>query len=447
MEKINWKQNVRQIVRDQQIHTVRVCFQDVSNVQRARFVPIQHFLESTIQEGISCPSALYSLDTAGLLETKAGPGFSGGYPNWILKPDLTTFNVLPYETGMARVIADVYRSETEQLELSPRYVLQKTLHEFEKLGYRVYGAFEYEFYVFTKDEAGLKPIWSGLQCFSENKQAAVQNILNAILFALSSMGAGPEVANSEHGPGQFEITNSPFWGVEIADMAFYYRTSIREILQKQGLLATFMSKPLNSAGSGSGAHMNHSLFDAAGQNLFYDKNKPDGISDICRWFIGGQLHHARSLCALCNPTINSYKRLKPYSFAPASISWGFDHRGALIRIPSQRGNRTRLENRLPGADTNPYITLAAILAAGLDGIQNKIEPPAAAHNQDTYSADFPPLPGSLGEALAILAADPWVQDVMGAGFMQYYLSLRASEWQRFLQHVTDWEMQEYLELF
>jgi glutamine synthetase len=260
------------------------------------------------------------------------------------------------------------------------------------------------------------------------------------------MGAGPEVANTEYGSGQFEVTNSPFWGVEIADMAFFYRTSIKELLAKKGYSATFMSKPLANM-SGSGAHMNHSLYDLEGNNLFYDSTREHGLSDLCLNFIGGQLRHAKALTALCNPTINSYKRLQPYSFAPNKTSWGYEHRSAMIRVPGARGEHTRLENRLPGSDTNPYITLAALLAAGLDGIKNKIQPLPPLQNMDAYSSDLERLPTSLPEALVELENDECFANILGKEFIDHYSTLRKSEWNRFLKAVTDWELKEYLPLF
>ncbi|HEX3015781.1 MAG TPA: glutamine synthetase family protein [Desulfobacteria bacterium] len=440
----DWKAHVQQVVRDHQIHTVRVCLHDNSNVPRSRYVPIRHFMEMIGEESISFPSALFSLDTSARLVVEAGDGYAAGYPSWMLKPDLSTFGILPYVPGTARVIADLFAAD-EPVKTAPRQVLRGVLQEFEREGYRIMGAFEYEFYVFTRTEDGLKPVWQGLQCFSEIKQSQVTDILNSVMFALNDMGAGPEVANTEYGSGQFEISNSPFWGLEIADMAFYYRTSIKEILQQKGYTATFMSKPVTDS-NGSGAHVHHSLFDEAGNNLFYDPAKPDGLSDLCRWFIGGQLQHAAALCALSNPTINSYKRLKPYSFAPTTPSWGYDHRCAMIRVPQSRGKQTRLENRLPGADTNPYLTLAGILAAGLDGIRNRVEPAEPLGNKDPYQGEMT-LPSSLPDALLALKADPLFESMLGQEFFHHYLTLRRAEWERFMQHTTDWEVNEYLELF
>ncbi|KLU61991.1 glutamate--isopropylamine ligase [Peptococcaceae bacterium CEB3] len=445
------RSHISQLIQERQIHTVRVVLHDPSNIQRARYVPVRYFLEQVIQGSLSYPSALFSMDTSASLVPDAGDGFAGGYPSWVMKPDLATFGIIPSSPGMAHVIADIYLPNGQPVPTAPRHVLRRVLADISEAGYRVYGAFEYEFYVFRTDGShtgmqGLEPIWNGLQCFSEVKQAEVEDIITSVMFALTDMGAGPEVANTEYGSGQFEVTNSPFWGLEIADMAFYYRTLIREVLQHKGYKVSFMAKPVTNM-SGSGAHTHHSLFDHKGNNLFSDPEQPDGLSQLCRWFIGGQIQHARALSALCNPTVNSYKRLKPYSFAPTTVTWGYEHRGAIIRIPQHRGENTRLENRLPGADTNPYITLAAMLAAGMDGIRRQIKPPPPLLNQDAYASDFLGLPRSLPQALAALEEDTFFWETLGQDYLRHFISMRRKEWERYEAAVTDWEYKEYFDLY
>lgn len=446
MQESDWHHHIQQLVRDHQIHTVRMTLNDNSNIARARYIPTQKFLEMGEAGSISFPSVLFSMDTSERVQTKVGAGFHGGYPSWEVKPDYSTFGPLPYKSGVARLIGDLYKGDGTPVETAPRYVLKRVLQEYEKLGYRVYGAFEYEFYVFKETANGLEPAWQGLHCFSETKQSQVEDIFVSLMSGLSEMGAGPEVANTEYGTGQFEVTHSPFWDLEIADMAFYYRTSIKEILHDKGYKATFMSKPVNDM-SGSGAHLNLSLHDKNNQNVFSDPAAPDGLSYLCRWFIGGQQVHARALSALVNPTVNSYKRLQPYSFAPSTITWGHDHRGAMIRIPQNRGENLRLEHRLPGADTNPYLSLAAILAAGLDGIRNQIEPTPILQNQDAYHSDFEQLPRSLWEAVNELKTSSFFKEMLGESFMVDYLTLRQAECDRYMRHVTDWETREYLDIY
>ncbi|MCL6454944.1 MAG: glutamine synthetase family protein [Alicyclobacillus sp.] len=444
----NWIPHIQEAIRQHQIQTVRVCVQDVSNVSRSRYVPVRRFLQLLSGDArLSFPSALFSLDTAAALQRGVGETYTGGYPSWYLDLDLKSFSVLPYAPGVARIIADVVTAEAEPVPLAPRQVLKRVLSEYDALGYRVLGSFEYEFYAFREVEGTLKPAWDGLQCFAETKQAEVESVILAVLNHLTEMGAGPEAANTEYGAGQFEVSNSPFWGVEIADMAFYYRSSIKEILAQKGYRASFLSKPRNGM-SGSGAHLHHSVHDSGDRNIFFDPNQPDGLSDCCRWFVGGQLYHARTISALCNSTVNSYKRLQAGTFAPDRVSWGYDNRSCMIRIPAARGSDTRVENRLPGADTNPYVALAITLAAGLDGIRQRMEPGAACGpTENAYASASRLLPRSLGEALDDLERDAWAKEVLGPAFVEHYLALRRLEYERFLRHVTDWELEEYGDVF
>lgn len=438
--------DIVRLIHENQIHTVRVCTSDNSNVQRSRYVSSEHFINKVIQDGISLPSVVFSFDTSAQINQKAGDGFKNGYPSWIIKPDMHTFGIVPYLQGTARVICDVYYSSMHPISFAPRNILKKVLEMYEREGIKVKGAYEYEFFVFKhNNNGGFEPIWNGKQCYSEIKQNGVEDIMRDIMLNLTAMGAGPEVANTEYASGQFEVSNSPFWGIEIADMAFYYRTSIKEIIEQKDLIASFMAKPLATQ-CGSGAHLHISLYDKDNNNLLKNDKNPDGISDLCHNFIAGQIKHADALCALVNPTINSYKRLQGYMFAPTTKTWGYEHRGAMIRVPLFRDSNTRIENRLPGADTNPYVTLAAILASGLDGIKNKLDAPAPCTDIDTYSENLSELPHTLIDAINELKKDTYFKTVLGEEFIKNYTILREGEWGRYMNHISDWEISEYMDL-
>ena len=442
----NLVQHIRHLIQEHRIQTVRVTLTDNTNITRSRYVPTKAFLQSLSGPGINYPSALFSMDSAARLVPTAGGGYEGGYPSWLLQPDLSTFVVLPWVPGTARVIADILLPDGQPQVISPRQVLKNILKQVNEAGFQMKGAFEFEFYVFKRDSETLEPTWQGFNCFSDVRQSQVEDIFTAIIQGLDGIGAGPEVANTEYGPGQFEITNSPFQGVAAADMAVYYRSSIKEILSRKSYTPTFMGKP-RSDSSGSGGHFHFSLYNQQGGNVFLDSAEKDGLSDICRWAIGGQIRHAGAICALTNSTINSYKRLRPYSFAPINASWGLEHRCTMLRVPYVRDDNTRLENRLPAADTNPYLAAAAILAASLDGIRNQIEPPVSCEGMNPYEqGDLAKLPTSLPEALRELQKDEVLCAYLGRDFIQHYLSLRWSEWQRYQEHISDWEMKEYFDL-
>lgn len=442
------RQDVERIIHEKGIRTVRVVFNDNSNVARARNIPAGVFLEDVAENGVQYPSAMLSVDTSASFVLEAGEGFAGGYGSWLLKPDLDTFTVLPWADGSARVIADLYDLDGNPIEIAPRQVLKRVLEELRREGLTARAACEFEFYVFRRfGTDGYEPSWTGLNCYAEVKQAQVDDILQAISVGLTDIGLGIEAANTEYGPGQFEISMKHQDALRAADNAFVYKTSVKELMQRKGLLATFMTKPLTGR-SGSGSHLHHSLYDLDGRNVMHDPAAADGLSDLARHVIAGEMAHAAAICALANPTVNSYKRLRPYTFAPSNVSWGYENRMCMIRVPRARGQATHLENRLPGADNNPYHLLAAVLAAGLDGIRRRLVPPEPIVGRDAYAADdLTPLPSSLEEALAALNADEALVSLLGRDFIRSYTALKRSELRRFHDHVTDWEVNEYAELF
>lgn len=440
---------VRQSIATNGIKTIRVGFVDNSGVTRARNVPAAMFTRHGLEDGIQYTSAMLSVDTAANFVVSAGAGFTGGYPSWVLKPDLATFTILPWVPGTARVLCDMYTLDGDAVESVPRRVLQRVLTELAAAGYIAHGACEHEFYVFRSIEGGRpQPSWTGINCYAEVKQHQVDDILTTLSTNLEAIELGIEEANTEYGPGQFEISMDHFEGVRAADMAVYFKMAVKELMTQMGYTATFMTKPLNGH-SGSGSHFHHSLYhQATGENAFFAPGGEHGLSDVARWFIGGELRHAAAVCALANSTVNSYKRLRPYTFAPSSVCWGLENRFTMLRVPHARGQGTHVENRLPGADNNPYLMMAGVYAAGLDGIRNRIEPAYFIHGEDPAArGDLPPLPASLEQALQALREDEALVQLLDPAFVSSYCALKGNEVTRFGNYVTDWEVNEYLELF
>ena len=442
-------QEIHQQIESQGIEVIRVVFNDNANVARARNIPAKFFRESVLEHGVQYPSAMLSVDSSANFVLGAGSGFAGGYESWLLKVDPETFTPIPWAKNSARVLADLYTLKGDLVDVAPRSVFKRVLGELDREGLKALGAAELEFYIFKQyDASGYQPIWTGLQCYSEVKQGEVDDILYAITAGLKAVGIDVEAANTEYGPGQFEVTMNPGWGIAQADHAFTFKAAIKELMAQKGLMATFMTKPLTGL-SGSGSHFHHSLYDKqTGQNIFFAADARDQLSDTARQFIAGQLFHAKAISALANPTVNSYHRLRPYTFAPFNVTWGLENRMCMIRVPAARGQGTHLENRLPGADMNPYLMMAAMYAAGLDGIRQKMICPDPVDNQDAYAlTDAEPLPKSLEEALEALNHDEAMVKMLGSSFVASYTALKRHELQRFYDHVTDWEIQEYRELF
>lgn len=437
------------MLQDHDIEVIRVVFNDNANVARARNIPVKFFRESVLEQGVQYPSAMLSVDSSANFVVSAGAGFTGGYGSWLLKIDPDTFTPIPWANKSARVIADLYTLQGERVDVAPRAVFKRVLEALDHDGYQALGAAELEFYIFKHyDASGFEPTWTGLQCYSEVKQGEVDTILYDIVAGLAGVGIHVEAANTEYGPGQFEVTMNPAWGITGADHAFTFKAAIKEMMSQHGLLATFMTKPLTGL-SGSGSHFHHSLYDKkTGQNVFYDAQAADGLSETMKHFIAGQLHHARAISALANPTVNSYRRLRPYTFAPYNATWGLENRMCMIRVPAARGQGTHIENRLPGADMNPYLMMAAIYAAGLDGVRRKLVCPDPVINQDAYAlTDAVLLPRTLHEALQALNQDEVLVEMLGASFVESYTAIKTAELNRYEDHVSDWEVKEYRELF
>ncbi|MFT8709428.1 MAG: glutamine synthetase family protein [Sporolactobacillus sp.] len=442
-------EDISRMIQENDIKIVRVVFNDNVNVSRARNIPAKQFIHSVLRAGVQYPSGMMSVDTSGAFVLSAGEGFTGGYGSWLLKPDLSTFTVLPWARNCARVVADMYTLDGEAIHVAPRHIFRKVLQELDKEGLVAYGAAELEFYVFKEfDTTGYTPSWTGVQCYSEVKQSEVDEILYNLSVPIEKLGIGVEAVNTEYGSGQFEVSIKPFTGLGQADAAFTYKAAVKELMHQLGYHATFMAKPISNQ-SGSGAHFHHSLYNKyTGANALYDSADQYGMSDTMKHFIAGQLAHSAAICAFANPTINSYRRLRPYTFAPFNITWSFDNRMCLIRVPEARGSGMNMENRIAGADNNPYLMMAAMYAAGLDGIRQSMTLEDPIIHEDAYALqDHGSLPSSLPDALAALKEDDVLQAYLGKEGVQSFIALKENEIQRFNNHVTDWEISEYKDLF
>jgi glutamine synthetase len=269
-----------------------------------------------------------------------------------------------------------------------------------------------------------------------------ENLLLRNLRQLSAYGLEVVAANHEFASGQFEINLWHSEALDAADRAFRFKNAIQELARREDKLATFMAKPFNDEG-GSGFHIHFSTWDDAGNPLFDDPGSKDGLSTIAKSAIAGVLAHAPALAAVCNPTINSYKRFGPDTLAPWLIDWGFDNRSAMVRIPPERGKASRLELRLGDASANPYLAIAGLLAAAYLGIRDELEPPAPleGYGYDPSKADK--LPGDLRSALDAFEADTAFEEILGGKFLRTFLAYKHNELERFHHWVTDWEFREY----
>ncbi|MBQ7583746.1 MAG: type I glutamate--ammonia ligase [Lachnospiraceae bacterium] len=372
-----------------------------------------------------------------------------------LYPDLSTFVTFPWrpQTGkVARFICDIYRPDGERFEGDPRYALQKVQEEAKKQGYVFEVGPECEFFLFNTDENGNPTTNTSEKAgyFDLAPLDTGENARRDIVLMLEDMGY--KIISSEHekSPAQHEIDFMFDEGIKTADNIQTFKFAVKTIARRHGLHATFMPKPRNDL-NGSGMHLNFSL-KKDGRNIFYSEDSKDGLSDVARYFIGGLMSHVDALTAVTNPTVNSYKRLNPgYDKAPVYTAWSFTNRTALIRVPSDMKEHTRIDFRCPDSSANPYLALAACLAAGLDGINNRIDPGDPVEGNifkmtasEREANGIRTLPGSLGESIEALIKDELIKGVLGSDIAGKYIEAKRAEFADYLAHVSQWEVDEYL---
>lgn len=376
-----------------------------------------------------------------------------------LYPDYDTFEIFPWrpqQGKVARLICDVYRPNGEPFEGDPRYVLKKVLQEAEKMGYTFHVGPECEFFLFDTDESG-RPSTDTREMagyFDVGPVDMAENVRRDIVLNLEEMGFAVEASHHELAPAQHEIDLEYMDGLTAADNIMTFKMAVKTIAKRHGLHATFMPKP-KAGVNGSGMHINMSLADQSGHNVFIDETDVLGLSRVAYQFMAGILAHMKEITVLTNPLVNSYKRLVPGYDAPVYVTWSAAaNRSALIRIPCSRGSNTRIELRCPDSAVNPYLALAACLAAGLDGIKQEMEPPKsvdanifAMTEEQIDALGIEQLPETLGEALEAFEHSPFVRKVLGDHVYTKYLAAKNAEWKKFRAEVTDWEIEEYLHKF
>lgn len=371
-----------------------------------------------------------------------------------LYPDLDTFTILPWRPQhgkVARFICDVYNPDGTPFKGDPRYVLRSVLEKAAAMGYEFDVGPECEFFLFETDENGAPTTKTGDEAgyFDLAPLDHGSDTRREICMDLEQMGFEIEASHHEVAQGQHEIDFKFGDAMSTADKVMTFKLAVKTIAQKNGLHATFMPKPIFGI-NGSGMHINMSLY-KDGKNTFFDEKGPRQLSEDAYHFIAGILTHIRSMAAVTNPLVNSYKRLVPGYEAPCYLAWSASNRSALIRIPAARGKGTRIELRCPDPSCNPYLALAVCLAAGLDGIEKKLTPPdEITENIFTMTDDerkakgIASLPGNLSDALDELEKDPLILATLGDHVSTQYLAGKRKEWDDFRTSVSQWEIDRYM---
>ena len=374
-----------------------------------------------------------------------------------LYPDPDTFAIFPWrpqQGKVARIICDVYAANEKPYKGDPRGVLKKVIAQAKELGYDFQVGPECEFFLLNTDDEGNPTMETKERAgyFDLGPNDSGENARRDIVLTMEDLGCEIEASHHEVAAGQHEVDFKYKEALGIADDFRTFKLAVKTVAKRHGLFASFMPKPKAEV-AGSGVHLNMSLTHE-GENIFYDPNGRYGLSKEAYYFIGGIMKHIQGMTLILNPLVNSYKRLVPGYEAPTDVAWSFTNRTPLIRIPMVKDSNKRIELRSPDPSMNPYLALALCLAAGLDGIKNRINPPAevqmnvfAMSEAEKETLNIAHMPESLKDAIDAFEADEFVQEVLGSHICKKLLQMKKQEWETYRSQVTNWELEEYLYKF
>ena len=458
---------VMELARADGLEVVRFSFADQHGILRGKTIMADGVAQA-MESGVTMTTTLLAKDTAHKtiypVWTEGG-GFGmtemTGGGDFVMVADPTTFRILPWAQGTGWMLCDIYFPDGTPVPFSTRRVLQGQIARLADKGYDFLAGLEVEFHVFSLDDPKLAPeqagqpavppdvslLAHGFQYLTEirtDEHEVINEILRRDLVAL---GLPLRTTEVEFGPSQFEYTFHPGIGIDPADNMILFRNAVKQICRRQGYHATFMCRPGLANIFSSGWHLHQSLRNIkTGENVFMPDDDKVLLSPIGRHYVAGLLAHASGASVFTTPTINGYKRLRPYTLAPDRAVWSRDNRGAMIRALGRPDDpASRVENRIGEPAANPYLYMASQIIAGLDGIERGEEPADPA--ETPYDVEAAALPRSLMEAVAALRDDTLFRDILGDQFIDYILALKEAEIARFLLEVTDWEHREYFELF
>ena len=442
------QEQVKRLVEEKGIEFFLCSFVEMSGAPKAKVIPSTH-LEDMAEEG------------AGFGGFAAGEiGQSPHDPEMASIPDFDSLTIVPWRKNLAWVAGDMY-VEGKAWHYCPRTILRRQLDVAKERGYIFNVGIEAEFMLLKQDEIGQYSPWDKLDtldkpCYDLRALHRNLDMMTTLIKYMQELGWEPYANDHEDGTCQFETNWTYSDALTSADRHTFFKWMVKTLAEEQGLLATFMPKPFTNL-TGNGAHFHMSLWDTANEtNLFLDENDRNGLSELAYWFTGGILKHAQAVTAVTNPLVNSYKRLvrRPprsgSSWAPVYVTYGANNRTQMIRIPAPG----RIENRLSDGAANPYLAETVLLAAGLDGIENQIDP--GVQNEDNLyevseaelqQRGIDALPATLGEAATALEADKVIKEALGTVYADYYIQVKREEWRDYHLSVSQWETDNYLEVY
>lgn len=431
------------------------------NEYNIKFIKLQFVDINGQVKNISIPSEQIdkALNNEIMLDGSSIKGFrSIETSDMFFHPDINSFQILPWREhngiNSARLICDIYNADGTPFEGCPRCNLKRVMEAAEKMGFSMNIGPEAEFFLFAKDKNGdvTTETQDRAGYYDVGPEDLGEDVRSDIVLTLQEMGFDIEASHHEGADGQHEIDFRYADILTAADNVTTFKIAVKAIAAKHNLHATFMPKPIFGI-NGSGMHCNISLF-KDGKNAFYDENAEFQLSDVAKYSVGGMLKHVKSITAITNPLVNSYKRLVPGYEAPVYLAWSLANRSALLRVPAKRGVSTRVELRSPDPACNPYLAFASILEACLDGIRNKIDPPAPVESniykltsKERKKQRIDSLPGSLSEALEQMDKSLVAQAALGEHIFKEFRTSKKKEWDSFRTYVSQWELDKYLERY
>lgn len=445
-------EHLREEFRKHAIRKVKLGGFDVDGVLRGKYVSLEKFW-SVAEGGLGFCDVIFGWDSADQLYDNATvTGWHSGYPDTRATVDLTTFRRIPWEEGTAAFLLDFEAEPGKPLAVSPRQLLQKIDARARALGFAVKCASEYEFFIFRetpeslreKGYANLTPLSPGMFGYSWLRASENAPVVHALQDQLLAFDLEIEGFHTETGPGVYEAAIKYDSLARAADKAALFKTAAKEICARQGLMPCFMAK-WNKDLPGCSGHLHQSLWTLSGEPVFHDARSPRGLSKVLQHYVAGQVALMPAFTALIAPTVNSYKRMVKGAWSPTMATWGVENRTTALRVIPGSPQSTRVEYRFAAADMNPYIALAASVAAGLYGVEKELPLPDETRGNG-YEAKGEPLPASLRAATEALSASQEARELLGEAFVDHYVRTRDWECRQFESAVTNWELARYFEI-
>ncbi len=447
--------NILQQLAEQNIEKVKVAVTDMDGILRGKMISYEKFC-SIVEKGFGFCNVIFGWDAGDIAYDNVNyTGWHTGYPDATAVIDLNTFRQIPWENDTPLFLADFRDAKGNDLNVCPRSLLKKIISDTASAGYTAFCSQEFEWFNLVDNTAELyagkfrntQPMTNGMFGYSMLRSAQKTAYFNDLFDLMKKFKVPLEGLHTETGPGVYEAAITYSEVLEAADRAVLFKTGVKQIANLHGVLATFMAK-YNESLPGCSGHVHQSLWSAdKKQNLFFDKKRSNGISTLMESYMAGQLHCLPFILPMFAPTVNSYKRLVEGAWAPTTLTWGIDNRTTALRALPGSLTATRLETRVVGSDSNPYLAMAACLAAGLYGIKNKMKLKTPVTVGNGYAdVQHGTLPKNLWEATQNMKQSPIAAQLFGKEFVQHFTATREWEWRQFSKVVTDWELKRYLEI-